>query len=294
MNEESLFAPGHTACPGCGATVALRLLLAAAGKNTIVAQATGCMEVVSTGYPNTAWKVPYIHVAFENAAAVASGIDAALKAKGQREGKNIIAIGGDGGTYDIGFQALSGMLERGHDVLYVCYDNEAYMNTGIQRSSATPYGASTTTSPPGKLSIGEDVPKKPLAEIVAAHRPSYVATASVGYYMDFQSKVKKALSKKGPSFIVVYTPCPTGWRTPSEKSIEIAKLAVDTGYIILWEMENGDRNTLKVTKAPPKPRKPVEEFLKIQGRFRHLLNKPEEIKKIQEYVDAECKRYGIE
>ncbi|MCX8174343.1 MAG: pyruvate synthase subunit PorB [Thermoplasmata archaeon] len=294
MNEESLFASGHTACAGCGATIALRLLLAAAGKNTIVCQVTGCMEVVSTGYPNTAWKVPYIHVAFENAAAVASGVDAALKAKGEREGKNIIALGGDGGTYDIGLQALSGMLERGHDVLYVCYDNEAYMNTGIQRSSATPYGASTTTSPPGKFSIGEDTPKKPLAEIVAAHRPSYVATASVGYYQDFQTKVKKALSKKGPSFILVYTPCPTGWRTPSEKTMEIAKLAVDTGYLILWEMENGDRNTLKVTKMPPKPRKPVEEYLKIQGRFRHLMNKPEELKKIQELVDAECKRYGIE
>jgi len=294
MNEESLFAPGHTACAGCGAAIALRLLLAAAGKNTIVAQATGCMEVVSTGYPNTAWKVPYIHVAFENAAAVASGIDAALKAKGMREGKNIIAIGGDGGTYDIGFQALSGMLERGHDVLYVCYDNEAYMNTGIQRSSSTPYGASTTTSPPGKFSIGEDTVKKPLAEIVAAHRPSYVATASVGYYMDFQNKVKKALSKKGPSFILVYAPCPTGWRTPSEKSVEIAKLAVDTGYLILWEMENGDRNTLKVTKMPPKPRKPVIEFLKVQGRFRHLIDKPDEVKRIQEFVDAECRRYGIE
>jgi pyruvate ferredoxin oxidoreductase beta subunit len=294
MNEESLFAPGHTACAGCGAAIALRLLLAAAGKNTIVTQATGCMEVVSTGYPNTAWKVPYIHVAFENAAAVASGIDAALKAKGMREGKNIIAIGGDGGTYDIGFQALSGMLERGHDVLYVCYDNEAYMNTGIQRSSSTPYGASTTTSPPGKFSIGEDTVKKPLAEIVAAHRPSYVATASVGYYMDFQNKVKKALSKKGPSFILVYAPCPTGWRTPSEKSVEIAKLAVDTGYLILWEMENGDRNTLKVTKMPPKPRKPVIEFLKVQGRFRHLIDKPDEVKRIQEFVDAECRRYGIE
>jgi len=294
MNEESLFAPGHTACAGCGAAIALRLLLAAAGKNTIVTQATGCMEVVSTGYPNTAWKVPYIHVAFENAAAVASGIDAALKAKGMRAGKNIIAIGGDGGTYDIGFQALSGMLERGHDVLYVCYDNEAYMNTGIQRSSSTPYGASTTTSPPGKFSIGEDTVKKPLAEIVAAHRPSYVATASVGYYMDFQNKVKKALSKKGPSFILVYAPCPTGWRTPSEKSVEIAKLAVDTGYLILWEMENGDRNTLKVTKMPPKPRKPVIEFLKVQGRFRHLIDKPDEVKRIQEFVDAECRRYGIE
>lgn len=294
MNEESLFAPGHTACAGCGATIALRLLLAAAGKNTIVCQATGCMEVVSTGYPNTAWKVPYIHVAFENAAAVASGVDAALKAKGEREGKNIIALGGDGGTYDIGLQALSGMLERGHDVLYVCYDNEAYMNTGIQRSSSTPYGASTTTSPPGKFSVGEDTVKKPLAEIVAAHRPSYVATASVGYYMDFQNKVKKALSKKGPTFILVYAPCPTGWRTPSEKSIEIAKLAVDTGYLILWEMENGDRNTLRVTKMPPKPRKPVIEFLKVQGRFRHLMDKPEELKKIQEFVDAECKRYGVE
>jgi len=271
----------------------MRLILAAAGKNTIIAGATGCMEVVSTAYPLTSWKVPYIHVAFENAAAVASGIDAALKAKGIREGKNIIAVAGDGGTYDIGFQALSGMLERGDDVLYICYDNEAYMNTGIQRSSSTPYGASTTTSPAGKFSIGEDRPKKPIAEIVAAHRPSYVATASIGYHLDFKNKVKKALAHRGPSFIQVYAPCPPGWGYPSEKTVELAKLAVDTGYLILWEMENCDPSTRVVTKKPS-PRSPVKDFLSAQGRFKHLMNKPEILDRIQKDVDENCKRFGIE
>jgi pyruvate ferredoxin oxidoreductase beta subunit len=293
VDERTLLAPGHSACAGCGGAIALRLMLAAAGKNTIVAEATGCMEVVSTAYPVTSWKVPYIHVAFENAAAVASGIDAALKAKGQREGKNIIALAGDGGTYDIGFQALSGMLERGDDVLYVCYDNEAYMNTGIQRSSSTPYGASTTTTPAGKFSIGEDKQKKPLAEIVAAHRPAYVATASIGYHLDFKNKVKKALAHKGASFIQVYAPCPAGWGFASEKTIELAKLAVDTGYLILWEIENGDPATRVVTKRPS-PRRPVIDFIGTQNRFKHLRNNKEVLDKIQKDVDENCKRFGIE
>lgn len=294
MDERSLFTPGHTACAGCGGAIAIRLMLSAAGKDTIVVGATSCMEVVSTGYPHTAWRVPYIHVAFENAAAVASGVDASLKARGLREGKNIIALAGDGGTYDIGLQALSGMIERGHDVLYICYDNEAYMNTGIQRSSSTPYAATTTTTPPGPFSIGKPHWKKPLAEIIAAHRPPYVATASIAYHWDFQNKVRRALRHPGPKFILVYAPCPTGWRFPSERTVDIARLAVETGCITLWEMENGDPGTRRLTKRPPAPRRPVADMLRAQGRFAHVLENEALLERIQSAVDAECLRLGIE
>ncbi len=242
MNKESLLAPGHRACAGCGPAIAIRQLLEAAGRNTIIVEATGCMEVTTTPYPQTAWKVPWLHVAFENAAAAASGVEAAYKAmisKGlipKDKMPNIIALGGDGGTFDIGIQALSGMLERGHKVLYVCYDNEAYMNTGIQRSSATPFGAATTTSPAGKVIPGKMTRKKPIAMIAAAHDIPYVATASIAYPADFKNKVKKALSVDGPSFIHVFAPCPTGWRFGTEQTVELARLAVETGVFVLYEI----------------------------------------------------------
>lgn len=290
MNKE-LFACGHRACAGCGEVNAVRQILNIAGKNTIATVCTGCLEVVSTSYPETAWEIPLIHAAFENSAAVASGVEAGLKALGKREGVNIIAFGGDGGTFDIGLQALSGMLERGHNITYVCLDNEAYMNTGIQRSSATPFGASTTTTPSGKFSIGESRQKKPLAAICAAHDIPYTATATIAYPKDLEKKVKKALETT-PSFLHVLVPCPSGWRYPSEFTIEISRLAVQTGVFLLWELEGSDFNNIVITKKIKK-RKPVIEYLKLQGRFRHLIKNEEEINKIQKMVDEKCARYNL-
>ncbi len=280
VSDEELFAPGHRGCAGCGCTVAMRLALKVAGKNTIATHATGCMEVISTPYPETAWRVPWIHVAFENSAAVASGVEAALKALGKKEKVKVIAFGGDGGTVDIGFQALSGAMERGHEMLYICYDNEAYMNTGVQRSGATPYGASTTTSPAGRVSIGNDRPKKDMPRIIAAHGVPYVATASVAFPLDFMAKVEKALSIKGPSYIHVHASCTPGWGIASEKSIEVARLAVDSGMWVLYEIENGkERVTYK-----PANKVPVKEYFKLQKRFRHL--RDEDIARIQADIDA--------
>ncbi|OYT56900.1 MAG: 2-ketoisovalerate ferredoxin oxidoreductase [Candidatus Aenigmarchaeota archaeon ex4484_14] len=278
-----LFRKGHNACAGCPAAIAIRNIMQAAGPNTIVSIATSCSEIISTQYPRTAWGVNCVHCAFENAAAVASGIEKAMKVRGQ-EDINIIAIAGDGGTSDIGLQALSGMLERGHNVLYVCYDNECYANTGIQRSSATPYGAWTTTSPPGRLSIGNETFKKPLAEIAAAHKIPYVATASVAYPDDLQRKVKKALSIRGPKFIHVQAPCPIAWRFDSSMTVSVGRLAVETGMWVLYEIENG---ILKINQRPTG--KKVEEYLKVQGRFKHL--KPKDIEKIQKRVDEDWKNY---
>jgi pyruvate ferredoxin oxidoreductase beta subunit len=277
--DEELFASGHRACAGCGGTLAIRYALKVLGPNTIATNATGCMEVVSSPYPEVSWKVPWIHQAFENSAASASGVEAALKALGRKEGVNVVAFGGDGGTFDIGFQALSGAMERGHDMLYICYDNEAYMNTGVQRSGSTPYGAATTTSPAGKLSFGEDRPKKDVPNIIAAHGVPYVATASVSLPLDYIDKVKKAASIKGPSYVQVYAPCPTGWGSDPARSIEIGRLAVDSGMIVLFEIEKGvPRVTYKPTKKVP-----VKNYLKTQKRFRHL--SPEKIEEIQRFVD---------
>ncbi|MBI5001384.1 MAG: pyruvate synthase subunit beta [Euryarchaeota archaeon] len=294
MADKEYFASGHRGCAGCGMASAVRTILNAAGPNTIVANATGCLEVMTTGYPESAWEVPWIHAAFENAAAVASGVEAGLKARGRREGVNLFAFAGDGGTFDIGIQALSGMLERGHKICYVCYDNEAYMNTGIQRSASTPFGASTTTSPAGSVIPGKTQRKKPIAAIVAAHDIPYTATANIAYPLDLEKKVKKALSVDGPSFIQVMCPCVPGWGIPSEKSMEIARLAIETGVFILWDLEGADFKNIKITKLPPKPRKPVLDYLKVQSRFKHLVDKPDLIEKIQKEVDEKCKMYGID
>lgn len=284
--DEELLAPGHRACPGCGEALALRHVLKALGKNIIVSSPTGCMEVVTTPYPETAWRVPWIHVAFENAAAVASGVARALKVLGKKHVKSV-AIAGDGGTVDIGLQALSGAFERNENILYVCTSNEAYMNTGVQRSGDTPFGAWTTTTPVGKVKRGEDLPKKNMPAIIAAHGAPYVATASVAYLLDLIKKVRKAASIEGPTYIHVHTPCGPGWRIDSSKTIEVAKLAVLTGMWNLYEIDHGE---LKVTFKPSK-RKPVAEYLKKQGRFRHLTE--EETAKIQQIVGEECKRLGI-
>ena len=279
-------AQGHRACQGCGEVLALRMALKAMGTNLIVASATGCMEIITSAYPQTAWNVPWIHVAFENAAAVASGIEAARKAlmrKGRipKERTTILSVAGDGGTADIGLQALSGALERGHDFVYLCLDNEAYMNTGVQRSSSTPYGAMTTTSPPGKLSMGQHTWKKNVPAIAAAHAIPYVATASPAYYTDLMNKAKKAAMIKGPAYLHVYSPCPTGWRLAPELAVDISRLAVQTKVFPLYEVIDGRYvMSRKIKKA-----KPVAEYLKLQGRFRHLDKKT--IQVIQDRVDRE-------
>ena len=286
--EEPL-SPGHRACQGCGEVLALRQVMKALGTNVIVVSATGCMEIISSPYPQSAWTVPWIHVAFENAAAVASGVEAAHKAmirKGRLEDKNItfLAIAGDGGTADIGIQALSGALERGHNFVYVCLDNEAYMNTGIQRSSSTPYGAGTTTSPPGKKSIGQQTWKKNMAAIAAAHDIPYVATASPAYYVDLMNKAKKASLIKGPAYLHIFSPCPTGWRCAVEDSVQTARLVVQTKIFPLYEVIDGKYRLSRKIKKP----KPVTEYFKLQRRFRHLTE--EDIALIQARVDREYDR----
>jgi len=283
-----LFTAGHTACAGCGQAIAARLVIDACGPNTIVANNTGCLEVFSTRYPESAWEVPWIHSLFENAAAVASGIEAALIYLGKKEAINVIAQAGDGGTADIGLQALSGMWERGADILSVCYDNEAYENTGIQRSGLTPYGTNTTTSPPGTKSIGNIRPKKPMPEIAVAHGIPYVATASVGFPQDLQRKVKKAISIKGPKYLQIHVPCPLGWRHESALTFEVGKLAIETGLYPLIEYEFG----VLISQRKITPR-PVEEYLKVQGRFKHLVNNPEQLKLIQAIADNNIEKYNL-
>jgi pyruvate ferredoxin oxidoreductase beta subunit len=287
--QEHLFIGGHTACPGCGQSMAARLVVDIAGKNTMIVNATGCLEVFSTKAPETAWGVPWIHSLFENASAVASGVEAALRQQGKIDNVRVIAQGGDGGTGDIGLQSLSGMLERGHDILYVCYDNEAYMNTGIQRSGLTPFNANTTTSPVGKQSTGNPKPKKPLVEICAAHHIPYAASASVGFIPDLQAKVKKALSIRGPKFLQIHVPCPLGWRAEPSLTLDLAKLAVQTALFPLIEYENG--KLTKVFKVPAP--KPVEEYLKPQGRFKHIVSNPDELKKVQAVADANIEFFGL-
>jgi len=284
--EEEFAVSGHRACQGCAEILAVRLALKAFGRDTILVMATGCMEIVSSPLPTTDWKLPWIHVAFENAGAVASGVEAALrilmeKKKIPRKDIHVVAIAGDGGTSDIGFQSLSGALERGHKFTYICVDNEAYMNTGIQRSSSTPFGAMTTTSPPGKKSIGQATWKKNMPKIAAAHNIPYVATACPSYPFDLFAKVKKARMADGPSYLHVLSVCPTGWRIPTDLAIEYGKLAVRTGVFPLYEVENGQ---YKITYSP-EPLKPVTEYIKGQGRFRHL--KDAEIATIQERITAE-------
>jgi len=286
MTEEEQLAPGHRACIGCGEALAVRLACKALGNNVIIVNATGCMEVVSSQLPYTSWRVPWIHTLFENTAAVASGIEAGLKImtkKGRRlpQDVTVVAMAGDGGTSDIGLQALSGALERGHNFLYICLDNEAYMNTGIQRSSATPYGASTTTSPAGKVSIGQVTWKKNMPAIAAAHDIPYVATACPSYPFDLMNKVSKAAAIKGPAYLHILSVCPVGWRCPTELTIRIGRLAAQTGVFPLYEVEHGK---YKLNVDPPKL-KPVTEYLKLQGRFRHLSE--DTINEIQQRVNEE-------
>ncbi|MEJ2738914.1 MAG: pyruvate synthase subunit PorB [Dehalococcoidia bacterium] len=285
LDAKEYLARGHRACLGCGEELAVRLVCKALGEDVIIVNATGCSEIVASQFPYTSFEVPWIHTLFENTAAVASGIEVGIKALkrkgGYPEEAKVVAMAGDGATADIGLQALSGALERGNNLLYVCFDNEAYMNTGIQRSSSTPYGASTTTSPAGSKSIGQKTKKKNLPAIVAAHDIPYVATASPSFPFDLLKKVEKAKKVDGPSYLHVLAVCPTGWRCGADTTIEMGRLAVRTGIFPLYEIENG-KFTLNVDTPQLKP---VEDYLKAQGRFRHL--SPEEIKIIQENVTAE-------
>ncbi|TDB36847.1 MAG: pyruvate ferredoxin oxidoreductase [Actinobacteria bacterium] len=294
-HREDRLEGGHRLCAGCGASVAVRQVLLGAGvEPVVVGCATGCLEVSTTIYPYSSWKTPFIHNAFENSAATISGVEAAfkgLKAAGKIPADKkikFVAFGGDGGTYDIGLQSLSGAMERGHDMVYVCYDNGAYMNTGIQRSSATPKGAWATTSQVGAAQQGKQQRRKDLTQIMAAHNIPYVAQASISHWKDLTTKAEKAFAVEGPAFLNVFAPCPRGWRIPFDTTVEIAKSAVQTGYWPLYEVEDGVwRQTVKVMN-----RKPVVEFLKPQGRFKHLFASGNEalLEEIQADVDLQWDR----
>lgn len=286
VTTEEFVAEGHTFCTGCGEVLALRLACKVIGRNVIIANATGCIEICTSPFPVTSWRVPWIHALFENVGAVISGVEAGLNIltkKGRMAERDIkcVAIAGDGGTSDIGIQALSGAFERNHNFLYLCFDNEAYMNTGIQRSSSTPYGAATTTAPAGKLSIGQITRKKDMPAIAAAHNIPYVATACPSYHFDLMKKVRKGLEVKGPAYVHIFSPCPTGWRYGGESTIEIGQLAVQTGIFPLYEIEYG---RYRLNADPPKL-KPIEEYLKTQGRYRHLT--AAQIETIQEMVNED-------
>ena len=290
--KEVLLSPGHRMCAGCGAPTVVKMVLLASEYPLIAANATGCLEVSTCISDYTAWKIPWIHNAFENAAATISGVETmyrSLKKQGKIDKEiKFIAFGGDGGTYDIGLQSLSGAMERGHDMLYVCYDNGAYMNTGIQRSSATPFGADTTTRPAGSVIPGKTERRKDLTKILAAHNIPYAAQASPSHWMDLMKKVRKALDINGPKFINIISPCNRGWRSRTDDSIMLSRLAVETCCWPLYEIENG---VTKIT-FKPKEKKPVVDFLKPQGRFKHLF-KPENewvLNKIQEETDKEWEK----
>ena len=289
VDKSENFTSGHRACQGCAEALAVRHVLKALGRDTIVAMATGCMEIISSPLPLTSWKVPWIHNAFENPAAVISGCESGMKAM-MRKGKipqkkiNFVAMGGDGATADIGMGSLSGALERGHDMVYVCYDNEAYMNTGIQRSSSTPFGASTTTSPAGKKSIGQSTQKKNMARIAVAHGVPYVATACSSFPFDLMEKVKRAAETPGPAYVHVMSVCPTGWRIPPDEAIRYGRFAVDSCVFPLYEVLNGKyRMTYE-----PKRIMSVKDYMKGQGRFRHLTDA--DIEQIQEGVTADYEK----
>jgi pyruvate ferredoxin oxidoreductase beta subunit len=283
---------GHRACLGCGEALAARLVTEAAGPDVIYANATGCLEVFTTAWPESAWRVGWLHSLFENAAAIAAGMDAAMKQQGKAT--KVIALGGDGGTFDIGFQALSGMLERGHNVLYVCFDNEAYMNTGVQRSSSTPHAATTTTSPSGKARMGKRHLKKDIVSIVAAHHIPYAATASVAYPSDIRKKVRRAMAIDGPTFLHIHSPCPLGWGHEGDISIEVARLAVQTGLFPVIELERGGL----AGSMPIRHVRPVTDYLKLQNRFRHLFadddRAREELEHLQALADHNIEFYGLQ
>jgi pyruvate ferredoxin oxidoreductase beta subunit len=290
--REDRLAPGHRMCAGCTAPVVVRMVLNAIDEPVVAANATGCLEVSTALFPYTAWRIPWIHSAFENAAATIAGVESMYQSL-KRQGKinrdvRFIAFGGDGGTYDIGLQALSGALERGHHFMYVCYDNEAYMNTGIQRSSATPMGADTTTTPKGKQSAGKKQWRKDLAAIAAAHSVPYVAQASPHRWKDLMTKARKGVAVDGAAFMSVLAPCNRGWRIDTDDAIKSAELAVETCFWPLFEVEDG-KWTLNYK---PRQKLPVVEWLKTEGRFQHLFKDEhqEVLEAFQQQVDERWER----
>ena len=286
---------GHRACQGCGealgARYAVDAAMNAAGNDVIAVNATGCLEVFSTPYPETSWNLPWIHSLFGNAAAVATGVQAALRAKGKET--RVIAQGGDGGTVDIGLGPLSGMFERGDDVLYICYDNEGYMNTGVQRSGATPPAARTATTQPVGPEPGNDWGKgKDMARIAMAHEIPYVATATVADLRDLEYKVDKAMQFRGARYIHVLVPCPLGWGTASNITVRLARLATQSGLFPVYEAENGEVTSVMKIRRPA----PVEEYLRPQRRFAHLFKKgadPTVVERIQALADRNIRRYNL-
>jgi pyruvate/2-oxoacid:ferredoxin oxidoreductase beta subunit len=277
--EEELVYPGHTACPGCGAVLALKYVLKGLGSRTIVVIPPACAGTIVAGFPFSALKIPVLRIPFESTAISASGVRAALDVMGKKD-IHVLAWAGDGGTFDIGLQALSGSAERNDNIIYVCYDNEGYMNTGIQRSSSTPEGAWTTTTPSPYV---KDTPKKDIVRIMAAHNIPYIATASIGYPTDLIRKVNKAKEKIGTKFILIFSPCPTGWRYSPEMTIKIAKLATETGIFPLYEIEDGEKYTL--SPKPKRTEKPLKEYFTLQGRFRNLTE--ENLRWFEEKVQKE-------
>ncbi len=291
---QHLINPGHTACSGCGLIVAMINILDALGKNTIVVNATGCSEVITSKYPQTAFKVPWIHSLFENTQAVAAGIEAVLRKRGKSGDINVLAWGGDGAMFDIGLGFLSGSWERGENIITVCLDNEAYMNTGIQASGATPSNAYTMTTPSGKQSCGNVFVKKDMVKVALAHQVPYVATATIGDLVDLTNKVKKAAKVKGPKYIQVLNTCIPGWNVEPQISIKLARLAQQTGIYPVVEYENGK---LTAVKKVGKDRPKVEGYLKPQGRFKHLFSKSGKctagVQMIQKMADQNVEKYGL-
>jgi pyruvate ferredoxin oxidoreductase beta subunit len=291
LPTEELFGPGHRLCSGCGPAIAMRMLTKAFRGPTIVFTATGCVEVSSTPYPYTAWGIPWAHVLFQNTAACASGAVEALNkmvAEGRAKKADVIAIGGDGGIVDIGIAAVSGALERNHDLTIICYDNQAYQNTGIERSGATPLGAWTTTSEVGDAQAGKTEWQKDILGVAIAHNIPYAASATIADWRDYINKVRRAIEVDGPAFIHVLAPCQLGWRYDPSQTVAIARLAVDTKFFPVYEYVDG---VYTINRRVPSP-KPVEEFLKTQGRFRHLFEEKNKwiIQKIQEGVDRNWQR----
>ncbi|MEM1578179.1 MAG: thiamine pyrophosphate-dependent enzyme [Archaeoglobaceae archaeon] len=286
------FGRGHGACPGCGLTIAVRNVLEALEGKCFVVNPTGCLEIISSQYGRNAWGVPYIHSLFDNAAAVASGVVEALKAmQREKEGK-VIVLAGDGATADIGL-TLHGMFDRNHDVIYICLDNEAYQNTGHQQSALTPLGEATTTTPPGKVLFGKIGRKKDMVAIALAHGSPYVATSSAVLPADIRRKVKKAATIEGAKYIQIHCPCVTGWGIDGKDVIRVGNLAIETALYPIVEFENGKLITVRKVKD----RKPVEEYLKLQRRFRHLFTNPngkKVIAEIQKIADENAMRYGID
>ncbi|MGC9359566.1 MAG: thiamine pyrophosphate-dependent enzyme [Anaerolineae bacterium] len=295
IDQEERLAPGHRLCAGCAEPIIVRQILHAIEGPVVVSTATGCLEVATTVYPFTSWRVPWIHNAFENAATTISGAEAAFKALKRRgaipEDKQItfVAFGGDGASYDIGLQFISGALERGHKFIYVCLNNEAYMNTGIQRSGATPRGAHTTTSPAGDVLPGKTQWRKPFTRIMAAHDIPYVAQAAPHNWRDLMTKAKKAARADGPAVINVLAPCPRGWRHATDGALNVSQLAADTCYWPLYEVENGTKVTVNYK---PRDKRPVAEWFETQGRFRHLFRPANAglLQEIQQKVDQEWER----